>query len=403
MVAMEASENKLMPGPFPTLSVVVGTYNRLHLLRRCLMALVNKVDVEHEIVVIDAGSTDGTIEYLEGLQGIRLVCDGKRLGQARSYNRVFQTLTSKYVCWLSDDNVLRDGMLDLAVSILEEHPEIGMVALKTRDVIGPFQHAAYIGGISSVGILNCNQGVIRNSILRKVGYFGEEFRDYGIDSDLTAKVLLKGWQVVYTKEIAINHYREWMMDTDSADYQKRMERQTRSLQLYHEKYEFLDKFSFFLALKRSIFPVVRSCQQKVAKLRGSDEVHRDKMHYRILLRMFVGIASFFQKYRNIVASEVREAGTLVWIKVKVARLVGIIEKRLLGSFINKRVQQLGHAFQEAASGPPERLDGYCLRDWHNVLQGRYISIWDPYKSRKKPFYLVQHINSLKKWLYKCRV
>lgn len=383
-----------MPGPSPILSVVVGTHNRLHLLRRCVMALVNKINVEHEIVVIDAGSTDGTLDYLEGLPGIRLVCDGERLGQARSYNRVFKTLTSKYVCWLSDDNVLRDGMLDLAVSILEDHPEIGMVALKTRDMIGPFQHAEYIGGISSVGILNCNQGVMRAEVLRDVGYFSEEFSDYGIDPDLTAKVLLKGCKVVYTKAIAINHYREWMVATDSPDYQKRMDRQRRSLQLYHEKYEFLDKFSFFLALKRSIFRVVRSYHQKAAKLRASDKVHRSKMLYRILLRMFVGIASFFEKCRNIVQSEAKEAGILDWIKVKVALLVGIIENRLLGSFINKRVQQLGNVFQEAESGPPGRLDAYCLRDWYNVFQGRYISILDLYRNRSKPFHLVQYIKNI---------
>ena len=43
------------------------------MLRQCLEALVGKINIDHEIVVIDAGSTDGTIDYLEGLPGIRLV------------------------------------------------------------------------------------------------------------------------------------------------------------------------------------------------------------------------------------------------------------------------------------------------------------------------------------------
>ena len=190
-----------------TLSVVIGTRNRLEILRKCLDALIGKIDMNHEIVVVDAGSTDGTLEYLDGLKGIRLVCDGKPIGQAQSLNRVFRTITSKYVCWLSDDNVVLDGMLDLAAAILEHNPDIGLVALKTKDVSGPFTERPYLGGTWPPGILNCNQGMLRTELLRRVGGFDEEFRDYGIDADLTTKVLLMGYKVVYTKRLVIHHYR----------------------------------------------------------------------------------------------------------------------------------------------------------------------------------------------------
>ena len=219
-----------------TLSVVIGTRNRLEILRKCLDALIGKIDVDHEIVVVDAGSTDGTVEYLDGLEGIRLVCDGKPIGQAQSLNRVFRTITSEYVCWLSDDNVVLEGMLDLAVSILEQNPDIGMVALKTRDVVGSRRGRPYIGAISLLGVLTCNQGVIRTELLKHVGYFDEEYVNYGIDVDLTMKVLLEGYKVVYTKKLAIHHYRDHSSFPGAIANEDRSKRAAASGEIYLRKY-----------------------------------------------------------------------------------------------------------------------------------------------------------------------
>jgi GT2 family glycosyltransferase len=378
----EKLENRLPLELTPTLSVVVGTYNRLHLLRCCLEALLDRINVDHEIVVIDAGSTDGTIDYLKEIPSIRLVCDGERLGQARSYNRVFKTITSKYTCWLSDDNVVRDGMLDLTVRVLEENQDIGMVTLKTKDVIGPFRNADYIGGISSVGILNCNQGVVRTDVLRDVGFFSEEFRDYGIDSDLTAKVLIKGWKVVYTKAIAVNHYREWMVATDSADYQKRMERQKQSLQSYHEKYRTLAKFSISLELKRVIFQIIRFSSRQVSRMKA-------------LARIFdLKIRFFFERCRYIVQSRVEDKDSVTHHKFVLARFIGFIEGLLLGRLMGYLKKNRRNHSLESVDKDRAYTNSISLRDWQNVFQGRYISPLDLYKNRSKPFYLVQYIKNV---------
>jgi hypothetical protein len=175
--------------PDPALSVVVGTLDRLAQLRQCLDSIVSQTRTPVRVYVTDAGSTDGTIEYLRSIGAGWLVpiLTGRRLGQARAYNDVFAQVATPYVCWLSDDNVVVDRGLDRAIAILEDEPAIGMVALKVRDMMGPFARSPYIGGISDVGILNVNQGVLRTRVLRAVGGFSETFRDYGIDPDLTAR------------------------------------------------------------------------------------------------------------------------------------------------------------------------------------------------------------------------
>lgn len=223
-----------------TLSIVIGTCNRCDLLKMCLEALLSTVKTPCEIIVIDAGSTDGTLPYLRADSRIKLVEDGECLGQAKSLNAIFKTVRSKYTCWLSDDNVVQPGGIDAAVKVLDEHPDIGMVALKTCDVAGKNKNVVpYIGGIWPSGVLNVNQGMIRTELLHKLGGFDEEFRDYGIDADLTTRVLLEGHKVAYTRKVAIHHYRDhdqvsWIQSVD-----ERRRRMTAAKVLYADRFKVL--------------------------------------------------------------------------------------------------------------------------------------------------------------------
>jgi len=222
----------------PRLSVVLGSYNRLESLKRCLDSILRETRTPVVVYVADAGSTDGSQEYLREAANdrIRPVFAGEKLGQAKAYNDVFKTVTTPYVAWLSDDNEVVDGGLDAAVRILDRRPRIGMVALKTKDVQGPFLGSAYIGGVSEAGVLNVNQGVLRTDVLRQVGYFSEAFRSYGIDPDLTAKVLYSGHDIAYTRQVALHHYRDWAMEEGTAANAALMAAHERSLRLYRDKY-----------------------------------------------------------------------------------------------------------------------------------------------------------------------
>ena len=218
------------------LAVVVGTYNRLDSLKRCVDSVFSQTRTPTILYVTDAGSTDGTIEYLQTIVSERLVplLVGERLGQARAYNDVFKIVDTPYVAWISDDNEIVNGGLDVAVEVLERQPRFGMVALKVKEIEGPAAVAPYLGAVSTIGVLNVNQGMLRTSVLQAVGGFGERFRDYGIDPDLTAKVLFSGWDVAYTRAVAIHHYRAWA-DGSPASTEQRA-RQQGYVSLYAEKW-----------------------------------------------------------------------------------------------------------------------------------------------------------------------
>jgi GT2 family glycosyltransferase len=217
------------------LSVVVGTYNRRDQILRCIDTIFDQTCTPITVYVADAGSTDGTIEALRERQNDRLipVFANARLGQARGYNNVFKGIDTPYVAWLSDDNIVVNHSLDTAISILDADDRIGMVGLKVRDIIGPFTDAPYLGGVSKLGILNVNQGVLRTPLMQQVGGFSEAFRDYGIDPDLTAKVLYSGYEIVYTKEVGIHHFRNWE-GTEMTPAERT--RQQRYLALYDQKW-----------------------------------------------------------------------------------------------------------------------------------------------------------------------
>jgi len=220
------------------LSVVLGTFNRLESLKRCLASILAQTSTPLVVHVADAGSTDGTVEYLRSLDDprVRPVLAGRKLGQARAYNEVFRKLATPYVTWLSDDNEVVDRGLDAAVAILDGEPSVGMVALKTKDVQGPFLGSVYLGGVSEIGVLNVNQGLLRAEVLAEVGGFSEAFGFYGIDPDLTAKVLYSGHDVVYTRQVALHHYRDWPLEEGAPGFEALARQHAASLELYRRKW-----------------------------------------------------------------------------------------------------------------------------------------------------------------------
>ena len=111
-----------------------------------------------------------------------------------------------------------------------------MAGLKVRDLRGPHVGTSYIGAISPIGILNVNQGVLATSVMAEVGGFDEEFRDYGIDPDLTARVLFAGYDIVFTRDIALHHYRNWNSDEESAEAKDLRQKHERAHFIYNKIY-----------------------------------------------------------------------------------------------------------------------------------------------------------------------
>jgi GT2 family glycosyltransferase len=118
------------------IAVVVVTYNRLHLLRRCVDDVLWRTsDKTREIVVWDNASDDGTREYLDALDDPRLhiVHHSENIG-TNAYARAFALTTQDYLVELDDDvieapNGWDEQMLDAFVRI----PKMGYLSANLVD------------------------------------------------------------------------------------------------------------------------------------------------------------------------------------------------------------------------------------------------------------------------------
>jgi glycosyltransferase involved in cell wall biosynthesis len=111
----------------PLVSVVVPTYQRLDLLREAVASVRAQTYAEWELIVVDDGSTDGTLEWLATLGDARIrvlpLRHSGNLGQLR--NRGNELARGELIAFLDSDDAFERNKLERQVAALEAHPEAG--------------------------------------------------------------------------------------------------------------------------------------------------------------------------------------------------------------------------------------------------------------------------------------
>lgn len=132
-VEREASERETTRD---TIAIVVLTYNRVHLLERCVENVLHRTsDATREIIIWNNASTDGTAVFLDSLTDprLRVVHHDENLGQS-AYARAFQMTTSDYLVEVDDDII--DAPADWDATLLgafKRLPQIGFLAANLVD------------------------------------------------------------------------------------------------------------------------------------------------------------------------------------------------------------------------------------------------------------------------------
>jgi glycosyltransferase involved in cell wall biosynthesis len=111
----------------PTVSVIIPTYNRADFLPTAIKSVLDQTYPYIEIIVVDDGSTDDTGEVIKKFKrNVQYVATGHK-GAGHARNTGMKAATGKYIAFLDSDDTYLPYKLDVQVSFIEAHPEIGMV------------------------------------------------------------------------------------------------------------------------------------------------------------------------------------------------------------------------------------------------------------------------------------
>ena len=117
-------------------SVVVVTYDALPWLERCLDSVA-----EYETIVVDNGSTDGTVELVrERYPHVKLI-EQPNLGLAAGWSRGIESAAGRFVMLLNADAWIVGDAAEQLAAFADEHPQAAMVGPKLLNTDGSLQRS----------------------------------------------------------------------------------------------------------------------------------------------------------------------------------------------------------------------------------------------------------------------
>jgi GT2 family glycosyltransferase len=206
------------------ISLMMVTYNRLELTKITIENIKKRTsELDYNFIIVDNGSTDGTVEYLKELgSGYDLILNienqGIGIGRNQSLKRADELGTDWYVT-IDNDIDVPDGWLSDAINILKANQNYGAIGVNMEG--NPYPIVNLNGCIfqnKPQGNLGTACMVFRKQLHEKIGYF-KVYNKYGLeDSDFGMRARVAGFKLGYILgmgthlgcgENDVGEYREW--------------------------------------------------------------------------------------------------------------------------------------------------------------------------------------------------
>jgi N-acetylglucosaminyl-diphospho-decaprenol L-rhamnosyltransferase len=224
---LSAVSNAATTLPCPTVCVIIVAYNAGPYLGACIESLCRQSWTDFEAIIVDNGSTDGSIEALGPLQApFRLLAAGGNLGFAAANNRGAAATRSPWIALLNPDAIAAPDWLESLLAATRAHPDIimfGSTQLQLNDEtrwdgLGDVYHASGIlwrGGFDQRVTGAAPEGEVfspcaaaalyRHDEFHAVGGFDERFFCYVEDVDLAFRLRLKGHRALQVGAAVVRH------------------------------------------------------------------------------------------------------------------------------------------------------------------------------------------------------
>jgi N-acetylglucosaminyl-diphospho-decaprenol L-rhamnosyltransferase len=215
-------------------SVVIVTWNALPWLEQCLESVRGR-----EIVVVDHGSTDGTLDFVRERYPEVRVIEQENKGMGGGNNAGMRAAGGRYFFLLNSDAWVVDDALDRLVAFADEHPEAAVVGPKLLNTDGTLQRSArgeptlwrlateylfirklaprskrlnplYRGDfghdrVEEVDWLFGPALLVRKEAADAVGLFDEDFFMFSEEVDWMTRFRRAGWTVVFFPDAEVVH------------------------------------------------------------------------------------------------------------------------------------------------------------------------------------------------------
>lgn len=222
---------------------VVNTNGR-ELLLRCLDAIERTTppDLEHEILVLDNASDDGSAEAVRQLgRDIRLIELDRREGKAANDSRLLQEARGEFGLLLNEDSELRPGAVAALLGALESDRNAAVAGAQLLAPDGgevpcawrlPSAETVLAGaffmhrrvtvesggeGIRPVGWVQSSAMMVRRDAAEHVGWFDHDFFVYSDETDFCKRLWDARWKVLYVPSARAVHDDQMAQDVSGAE------------------------------------------------------------------------------------------------------------------------------------------------------------------------------------------
>ena len=122
----------------PRLSIIIVTFNSREEIDQCLRSVVDHPpSADHEIVVVDNASTDGTAAAVRARwTGVRVIDAGRNLGFARANNLGIRQSSGELILLLNPDTIVPAGAIDALIGALDARRDAAVAGPRLVDGLG---------------------------------------------------------------------------------------------------------------------------------------------------------------------------------------------------------------------------------------------------------------------------
>ncbi len=200
----------------PDVSLYIPCYNASKYIEKCLSSILAQTYPIQEILIVDDGSTDDTVEVVKKFPSIQIVKHPENRGLAAARNTGIRELKFEFIANIDSDCVAEKDWLEQLMKNMTENNIAGVggkLVETNRSTIPDYWRRVHMkqhwgeDRVINPQWLFGHSSVFRKNALESVNGYLEKFRTNYEDLDLSRRLREKDYTIVYEPQAIVNHLR----------------------------------------------------------------------------------------------------------------------------------------------------------------------------------------------------